>query len=369
MINYPLAVFLDSNIFISSKYNFGSEGVLQIMKNLVLQKKAVLYISNIVVSEVEQHIKDDALIVANTLNSAWKDAGKKIDMSQFSNIAFTSALSVPLEQDFSAQIIDNFNSYLSDCSAIFLNNDGVNIDAIINDYFNFNPPFEQTGKKKHEFPDALIISKLKSQFSEAKPLCVISDDKGFREALSDQHIFTCFNSIKEFLDMVNKQDTKYKEIVSFINNNNNNQEMQNLIIHKIESDEIEIDGTDCDRKGVCSGYDYDEVMLDEVEVLSLEFQSVDDITEDYVLATLECSAKIGAICGFADYGTAMWDSEDKDYIFLDRIEVYEEHEPCFECNLKLSLTEEDGFFELDVADITFDLELNQYTRVKREPYK
>lgn len=59
MLQYPLSVFIDTNIFISGKYNFNGNGYFSILKKLVRDGKIKLYIDNIVKQEVEKHIKSD----------------------------------------------------------------------------------------------------------------------------------------------------------------------------------------------------------------------------------------------------------------------------------------------------------------------
>ena len=53
MLHYPLMVFVDTNIFISCKYNLNGNGYFSILKKFIKDGKIKLHIDNIVRQEVE----------------------------------------------------------------------------------------------------------------------------------------------------------------------------------------------------------------------------------------------------------------------------------------------------------------------------
>ena len=73
MLQYPIPVFLDSNIFIAAKYDFSSAGIFNVLLNLVKANKIKLYISSVVEGEVKKHINDEV----NAFNSKFKKRGQK----------------------------------------------------------------------------------------------------------------------------------------------------------------------------------------------------------------------------------------------------------------------------------------------------
>jgi hypothetical protein len=81
--------------------------------------------------------------------------------------------------------------------------------------------------------------------------------------------------------------------------------------------------------------------------------------------TLSCKAKILAYCSFDDYENSIWDSEEKEYIFLTTGEVEEEHEPIFECSLELCVSQEDDSIHFNPTNASVDIELDQYSRVSQ----
>lgn len=49
-----------------------------------------------------------------------------------------------------------FADFISLCNVERLNTGGINIEKVLDDYFSVFPPFENSEKKRKEFPDAFI---------------------------------------------------------------------------------------------------------------------------------------------------------------------------------------------------------------------
>ena len=65
--------------------------------------------------------------------------------------------------------------------------------------------------------------------------------------------------------------------------------------------------------------------------------SIDEISEKKSKVTLSCKANISADCFYDDYSNAAWDSENKEYCFVDTIKMREEHAANFLCRIELDL--------------------------------
>lgn len=365
MLKYPLSVFLDTNIFIGCKYDLDEKSVLHILKSLVDHNKVRLYISNIVVRETKRHIKLDISSAISEFKKARKEILKHISPTIVKDTSLSPIFELPCKTTIEETALTNFQEFLEAANVICLDNKGIDIDAILDDYFNGNAPFENKEAKKYEFPDSFIISKLKKEFYENKPVWVISSDEGFRKALYNEEGFNCLSSIKELLDMINKQDQMYDMILRYIEDTDVQKEICDNIKVSIESDDIEINGLDCDRKGYCEGYDYNDTVITDVSVENFHLSSVDEISDDMVYLTVLCKAKISASCSFYDYDNSFWDSEEKEYMFLSEEVFDEEHEPEFECSLSLEVNHGDDNIEFSLFDISYDLVLDQYSRTKR----
>lgn len=365
MFNYPLSVFLDTNIFIECRYDLNENGILLNLKKLVNRNKVKIYISNIVVRETEKHIKSDISNAINELKKARKEISRHISPTIVKDTSLSTIFELPCQNTIEETALINFREFLEESKVIYLDNKGIDIDGILEDYFKGNAPFENKEAKKYEFPDAFIISKLKKEFNENKPVWVISSDQGFKNALDNELVFNNLSSINELLDMINKQDQMYDTIIQYIENKDVYKEICNNLKVKIESDYIEVNGLDCDRKGYCKGYEYSNTYITDVIVKNFHLNSVDDISEDIIYLTVLCKAKISVSCSYYDYDNSIWDSEEKEYMFLSEVEIEEEHEPEFECSLSLKVNHSDNNVELSLFDISYNLILDQFSRTKR----
>ena len=63
--------------------------------------------------------------------------------------------------------------------------------------------------------------------------------------------------------------------------------------------------------------------------------------------------------------SGIWDSEDKEYVFVPHYDVYEEHEADFYCELKLCFEEENPDYAFSVESVKCDIKLDQDSRVER----
>lgn len=362
-MDYPISVFLDSNIFIACKYDISEDSKLGILLRYIKAGKIRLFLSNIVKREVETHICEDAESAVGYFEKALKDAQKRIDGKTLAKTSLHSCFNLPIKELVKSELKTEFEQYLLDCNAIILDNQGITCDAILNDYFSGVAPFENREKKKHEFPDAIMIAKLKKEFPEGKVLWVISDDEGFKQALHCSPQFQCLSRLQDLYDLINKNDHTYREIKKYFSSNAD--QISSIILKELEASDIEVDGTDCDRKGTVEGFDYDETDVLKISNLKVKLDSVDEISEGNAIVTVRCSAHFSVYGSYDDFDSGIWDSEDKEYVFVPHYDVYEEHEADFYCELKLCFQEESPDYSFSVESVKCDIKLDQDSRVER----
>ena len=91
------------------------------------------------------------------------------------------------------------------------------------------------------------------------------------------------------------------------------------------NENIDVHGLSYDKDGIESGYDYSEVYLHSISDVTFSVHFVDEISENKSIVTLSCKADISADCYYEDYANAPWDPEEKEYVFVDTIQMREEH--------------------------------------------
>lgn len=381
MLNHPISIFLDTNIFISQKYDFSDtkNSDFNNLVKMVNDGKIKLYISQIVEHEVKKHIKEDIFEIFKEVKKS-----RNIVLKKFSkNYSQTSVLSNLFsfynlkKDDISEEIISKFDKFLKDSKASKLDCKDIDPQQIIVDYMDSNPPFENKEKKKYEFPDAFMIAKLKKICSKESPIYVITEDKGFKEAIkSITGLEGKFDNLKDVFDLINCENEIYNEIKEFLSNSTHTTEilekLKEEIKDKLESNNIEVDGMRYDRKGICGGFEYEDTEIENVDINNFEFKSVDMITDDEVIVSVEVNTLILVICSFLDEENSIWDPEKKEYMFSTWKNIKEKHEVDINCELTFSIVNSDEKnqkrnYELENIDVDLaNLILNEDTKIDEE---
>jgi hypothetical protein len=365
LLNYPISIFLDTNIFIGAKYDFSSKGIFSTLNKYINDGKINLFMSNIVENEVKKHINEEVAILCSIFKDARTNALKKISSNTLDDTSVANLFKKLDKQALKGEMVLLFDKFIEESKATILDNSGVDCNQIVSDYFSGTPPFEMKDNKKYEFPDAIMAAKLKLLFNVENPIYIISNDSGFRSSLIDEKGFNTFESLKEVFNLINMEAKIYEDITSFILNPDTHNLICNMLTKELNSKEIDIDGLDMDRKGMCEGYDYEEVYIDDISQVDFEFSSVDDITEDTVNITLSCMASITATCSYLDEANSAWDSEEDEYIFSDWGSIEEKHKPDFDCEVIFSINREGEEINFEIESIHFNISLDQWTRVSR----
>ena len=336
MFKYPLAVTIDTNILDAAKYDLGDGSTLQLLKNYVDDGIIKVVLSNIVVRESKKHL-------AKQVNKACGIARKlRAEVLQESTeylinyVGLSRLLEISKDKDALIQKSEElFDNFLTVINAEILGIDLINLESIIDDYFEINPPFEDGEKKRKEFPDAFIANQIRKRFGEAEDVAIVSNDNGFKKACKEAPNHFFFGSLGALFDAINKEkEEAYAETINVI------KELQFRIAHTLieyikSNENIEVRGLSYDKDGVETGFDYDESYLHNVSNIAFRVDSVDEMTDKYSKVTLLCKADISADCYFEDYANAPWDSETKEYVFVETIKMREEHTSRFECRIEV----------------------------------
>ena len=381
MLNHPISIFLDTNIFISQKYDFSDtkNSDFNNLVKMVNDGKIKLYISQIVEHEVKKHIKEDILEIFKEVKKSRNIVLKKISKNYLQTPVLSNLFSFYnlKKDDISEEIISKFDKFLKDSKVCKLDCKNIDPQQIIVDYMDSNPPFENKEKKKYEFPDAFMIAKLKRSFNEKNPIYVITKDEGFKKAIENiAGLEGKYDNLKEVFDLINCENEIYNEIKEFLSNSTHTTEilekLKEEIKDKLESNGIEVDGMRYDRKGICGGFEYEDTEIENVDINNFEFKSVDMITDDEVIVSVGVNTLILVICSFLDEENSIWDPEEKEYMFSTWKNIKEKHEVDINCELTFSIVNSDEKnqkrnYELENIDVDLaNLMLNEDTKIDEE---
>ena len=366
MIKYPLNITIDSNIFDSNMYDFGTGSDLQLLAKYVNKGKIKIYLSNIVINEISKHIKSHAYKVAATINNSSKQLRKEHSDFLLKSIEVEGYINKTNRNELAERAQKSLDDFLDslDLQVLNNNNSNIDIDKIFEDYFEYNPPFEHSEKKRKEFPDAFIATQIRNQFSKDEQLAIISNDKGFKKACNKGRNFLLFNSLNEFFDRLNHEEENYDEAISMMNRIK--ADITDEILERlIGNDCVIVNGLSVDNDGIESGYDYDETYVESVSELLARVRTIDDMDDEHILATLLCTAKICVDCYYDDYDNAVWDSEDKEYIFLETKQIREIHNAKFGIRIDYNIKEKCYQLSNFIVNLGGDTRKDRY-EVKRK---
>lgn len=335
MFKYPLAVTIDTNIFYAAKFDLCDTSTLKILENYVKNGKIKVVLSDIVVRESKRHIADQVKKICGTMRNARDTALEGSTEHLINTIGLGEILRIIKNKDeLISKGEEMFDDFLRTINAEILGADLIDVGLILGDYFETKPPFENGEKKKSEFPDAFIAQQIRNRFGETEEVVIVSNDKGFIRACgeSENHLF--FNSLGELYNAISKEDTAYDETMAVI------KELQLRISAAVneyikDNENIDVHGLSYDKDGIESGYDYSEFYLHSISDVTFGVHSVEEISEKTSIVALSCKADISADCYYEDYANALWDSEEKNYVFVDTIKMREEHKARFGCRIEI----------------------------------
>lgn len=294
-------VFLDTNIYIQTRYDF-DKGSLLHLKKYCDDGVVATFTNDIITCEVKHHINTDIKLFAAQAKNSIKDHSEllnAISPEEYEEIK-EILLSSP------GRLISAFDSHMN--GATILSNDGLSVADLFCDYFDSNPPFEGSKDKKSEFPDAVVIMSIKRfmESSEISSLHVVTNDNGWHNALSSISNITLHKNIKSLLTKISKdKDVLYKRIVTFINEEIA-QLQQNAESWLLDQEwEFVVNGIDpyieCDE--------VDEINTIQVNLIPDGIEYI-DVEEEYAVATLSGEATVTIGFTYIDHTNEIYDKED-----------------------------------------------------------
>ena len=334
MIKYPLNVTIDTNIFEANKFDFGTDSTLSLLVKNVQNGKIKLVLSDIVIREVEKHIYRRVENVCGKARKLRKEYLDILPEQYLVDIGMEIYVQIPNKEEVYNQANNVFYNFLEDCKVERLDIDSINLETIIEDYFSVRPPFENSERKRKEFPDAFIAQEIKNHFGSDEIVAIISQDKGFKKACGDNNNYLFFNSLGELFNTLNKSEEEYAHAIEIIKSNDDH--ILCSIKEMIDDSCVDVRGLTYDRDGVVDGYDYDETFLDSYSLSGMKIHTVDDIDEDSITTSLWIYGNMAVNCYCEDIDNAAWDSEEEEYIFVELKHILEKHNMRFPCRIELN---------------------------------
>jgi hypothetical protein len=305
----PSKVFaIDTSVFIADRFNWTSPKYIRLLELANLGYLKIL-IPSIVKMEVLKKIDEHS----HSAEKAWKEFKNE----GYGVILTTEKVAEVFKDDFDkdffiTKLTRLFDQFLNSKGVEVVENDCISIDEILSSYFDQKPPFTGSGKK-HEFPDAIALLSLKEwiKINKNEHIVLISHDQDWINFAEVEHGFSVLGSIQKAIEKVLTVDIEASILLE-----NNKKQFSDAILNTFKSDYgtyLDIDGGDV-------------VNTRDEEVIMLELSIASSVGDDDSIANVFATATIvfNAEVKYPDFGTASYDSEDKEYIFHHQIEAIRE---------------------------------------------
>lgn len=351
------ALTLDSNVFIGHGLNL-ERGLLGQLSQFSASP-VKLVISEVVFQEVRKHLLEMTTSSRSKVQSALKSAKGPFGVAGETTSALESTL---FGKRTDAEFVDaRLDAFIKTTGAVIIAAAGIDVDKLLSLYFEADPPFEGSGDKKAEFPDAIALLSLEKWAEEHEvQLLAVSKDAGWLKfAKTSSHIdgleniadalahFQPHNSAKNIVDALRQQIVRSgkSEIIDTLNE---------FIIESTNEAEVDVE---------YSSAIHAELDQTEVHYISHEFTHdaedrpiVDVIRIEANWLSLRLRVEIRYEIQ-AHFSMSVWDSIDKEYVSIGSSSAVAENS--YICDVLLSLTGDfsHGIEQTAVGELGIDLQL------------
>jgi len=317
-------VFIDTSIFVSKNYSFGSS-IFQAIISLSKRKQIFLKLPDITVREIQANIEKEVKSLEKKIEKFRKDLRVLRNVEECP----LSAIFNPFDLDqIKTEILSQLDSFIIETDAEILPSLKVDPSVIFDKYFNKKPPFG-AGKKKAEFPDAFVLSAIEKWCANNKcSVYVISNDEDMRFSCDESNCLLHIQKIEHFLELINKNDEKLAEII-----HQRFSAKREEIVKRLSEEITDLWIDLADQEG--------EAEITEVFSVDWEDESIIEISDRTVKMTFDAEFSFSAQISYDDYETAIYDSEDKVAYPWQRIEDEVERTEKLPVEIQFEFSEKD----------------------------
>lgn len=318
------AILVDTSIFDAHglKLEKGLLGKLNQFKDSEIE----YLLPDVIKGEVQSHLEKKVKSSRASLEKALNDAGDHLffDGSELNDAKLILIDSNEIEGIAASRVdkfIDNSGASVLECG------DYVSVSELLKQYFQNEPPFAETGKKKNEFPDAIVLlaTEAWAEESEINVLAVARDGdwKNYCET-SDNIDYT--EDLADALSKFNKETAPFAFLSLLTTKLEQEDDDAADFVEKIRSGvESYFNGFTPDQEADsfhhwepdgCHGW------LNDFELSDSNFKIVDH-SEDYIV--LEVSANI-TVKVEGEFSLFQYDSIDRDHVYIGGVSVTAEEQ-------------------------------------------
>lgn len=297
------AVIVDTSAFVKLNCDFCgiNNSVIPMFFELLSDNDIKLLTHRVLFGEIKKHIKESSLVtkvgeLCERFIKCWKQM-------QLINVTVEKLQSRSACAEVEEKLLSAYNQFYIHAEMLPIGDPSI----VFDEYFNSVPPFQETGKKRNEFPDAFVLRGL-WEYCELHPqsnVLVISDDGDWKDALEKYANVACVDTINAALNLLWSQ-LEYKDafIASLLDKS------KALIAEAVEKI------ADGETYSIPAIGDLEEILINTVRVKEVQdYYTILDIQEDKVTVQIAIELSADGEAQFLDEERSGWDSEDKCYLF------------------------------------------------------
>ena len=297
-------VFLDTEVFVHENFNYNSPRFRSLM-TLALAGRIQVFLTDLTLREIEANIRSrvNEAVVSIRPNAVLRNSGLPRVRALFEK------LDVARIQE---ELVSQLEKYLKAAKVTVLKVPPIVLPLVLDAYFERQPPFG-VGKKKAEFPDALVLETLREWCVEHESnMAIVSRDEGVKVACDGNKSFHHFDDIAKYLDAFFASNAALSLFVRKMI-----LEAHDPIFAKTKDAFPYLGAILVDEDGEVDGIELGDIVFGE-EPADFEIISLDSDKAEVELAV---SMTFIAELSYKEPGTGTWDSEEKRLVFENEIDT------------------------------------------------
>lgn len=325
------ALLVDTSIFDANGLRL-EKGLLGKLSQFKRSPTEYLF-PDVVKNEVKNHLEDRIRKSRAALEKALNDAG---DHLFFEGSELNDAKHRLIEgKEIEGLSESRISQFIDITGALVLETGNfVSVKDVLDQYFSVSPPFAESGKKKNEFPDAIVLLAVEAWANEQDVNVLAVAKDGDWERYCERSARIDFgNDFSKALSHFNQVNAPYALVAALeaaVQAGSADEFKQEISGHL----ESYFDGFTPDQDAESQFYwepEGSHGWFKEFEFSSEEFRVVDR-DEEWVVLETYVSIKVGAE---GEFSLSVYDSIDKDHVPLDSVTVEAEEE--FETPILITL--------------------------------
>ncbi|MDN3559254.1 PIN domain-containing protein [Vreelandella neptunia] len=309
------AILVDTSIFVGNGLRL-EKGLLG--KLTQFKKSPIDYLfPDVIKNEVKVHLEGKIKVSRAALEKALNDAG---DHLFFEGSELNDAKQVLIDStEIEGLAESRVNKFIESTGALVLESgDYVSVSELLTEYFSNKPPFAETGKKKNEFPDAIVLMAIEAWADENDIyVLAVAKDGDWKSYCDSSERIDYQEDLSEALSNFNRTNAPYALLANLEKALNEN--TAGAFLSSIEAGlESAFDGFTPDQEADshlywepegCHGW------FKAFELFGTEFKIIDK-DEDWVV--LEALANI-TVEAEGEFSLSVYDSIDRDHVYMGGI--------------------------------------------------